>query len=287
MGHNAPGYIHTVIEAQKLSMADRHAFYGDPDFAGVPTEGLLSKRYAAARATLIDPNRAVPAMPSPGDPWTLSPRWAGNLAPVPPPSPSGAMRGADAGTTHIAAIDRHGNLAAATPSGGSFEKSVFFGELGCALSTRSEVFNLWPGHPNVIEPGKRPRTTLVNYIALRDGVPTMTFGCPGGDHQTQANLQLMLNTFIFGMNPQEAIEAPRFATDSAPDSFYPHRYFPGQLALEPSFPDGTAQALAKLGHKVVRSEACGMGATITRRDPRTGLLTTGADPRRPAHALGW
>lgn len=287
MGHNTPAYVHTVIEAQKLSMADRHAFYGDPDYADVPVEGLLSKRYAAARATLIDPGRAAPGMPSPGDPWTLSPLGSGNLAPVPPPSPLDATSGADAGTTHIAAIDRHGNLAAATPSGGSFDKSVYFGELGCALSTRIEVFNLWPGHPNVIEPGKRPRTTLVSYIAVRDGAPTMTFGCPGGDHQTQANLQLMLNTFIFGMNPQEAIEAPRFATDSAPDSFYPHRYFPGRLALETAFPNDTADALGKLGHEVVRSEACGMGAIITNRNPRSGLLTTGADPRRPAHALGW
>ncbi len=187
----------------------------------------------------------------------------------------------------MAAIDHHGNLVAATPSGGSFEKSVFFGELGCALSTRIEVFNLAPGHPNVIEPGKRPRTTLVNYIVSRGGVPLMTFGCPGGDHQTQANLQLMLNTFIFGMNPQEAVEAPRFATDSVPDSFYPHRYFPGRLALEAAFPESTAEALASLGHKVVRSEACGMGAIITRSDPLSGVMSAGADPRRPTYALGW
>ncbi len=287
MGHNTPAYIHTVTEALKLSLADRHAYYGDPDHATVPVEGLLSREYGAARASMIDPARAFPQMPTPGDPLTLSAHPAVPVGPVAPTSRQDTSAALDAGTTHIAAIDGDGNLAAATPSGGSFEKSVYFGELGCALSTRIEVFNLWPGHPNVIAPGKRPRTTLVNYIAVRDGVPTMTFGCPGGDHQTQANLQLMLNTFLFGHNPQEAVEAPRFATDSVPDSFYPHRYFPGRLSLERAFPNETAEALGNLGHRVVRSDACGMGAIITRRHPRSGVLSAGADPRRPAYALGW
>ncbi len=287
MGHNTPSYIHTVTEALKLSMADRHAHYGDPEFADIPVRGLLSKEYAAARACLIDPNRAFPQMPPPGDPRRLSPLSRDPAPDIPPSTGRHATAGPPTGTTHIAAIDRDGNMATATPSGGSFEKSVYFSELGCALSTRIEVFNLWPGHPNVIEAGKRPRTTLVNYIAARDGQPTMTFGCPGGDHQTQANLQVMLNTFLFGMNPQEAIEAPRFATDSAPDSFYPHRYFPGQLSLEWAIPDGTAESLGTLGHKVVRSDACGMGATVTHRDPRSGVLSSGGDPRRPAYALAW
>ncbi|MDE0232621.1 MAG: gamma-glutamyltransferase [bacterium] len=287
MGHNTPAYIHTVIEALKLSMADRQTFYGDPDFADVPTDQLLSKDYAAARAALIDPNGAVPELPPPGNP-----RGGGPLTERPvtggiPAGGSSGKLGQAGGTTHVAAIDRAGNMACATPSGGSFEKSVFFPELGCALSTRSEVFNLSSGHPNVVEPGKRPRTTLVNYIAVKDGVPQMTFGCPGGDHQTQANLQLMLNTFIFGMNPQEAIEAPRFATDSVPDSFYPHNYYPGRLSLEAGIPSGTAGTLERLGHRVVRAEVCGVGATVTHRDPESGVLSTGGDPRRPCYALSW
>ena len=287
MGHNTPAYIHTVTEALKLSLADRQAYYGDPEYAEVPVKGLLSAEYAQARASLIDMARSAPQMPSPGDPWTNSPCSTGFSDPAVSSWPTAHPLTPQTGTTHIAAIDRGGNMAAATPSGGSFEKSVYFGELGCALSTRIEVFNLSPGHPNVIEAGKRPRTTLVNYLALRDGVPTMTFGCPGGDHQTQANLQLMLNTFLFGMDPQEAVEAPRFATDSVPDSFFPHRYFPGQLSLEAGISGDTAEALERLGHKVVRSQACGMGALITCRDPQSGLLTAGADPRRPAYAFGW
>ncbi len=287
MGHNTPAYIHTVAEALKLSLADRQTFYGDPDYADVPVDGLLSKEFGEARAAMIDANRAAPEMPSPGDPWAYSSRPGKPVTAFVPTGGSNGEPDGEVGTTHIAAIDREGNLACATPSGGAFEKSVFFPELGCAISTRIEVFNLSAGHPNVIEPGKRPRTTLVNYIAIKDGVPVMTFGCPGGDHQTQANLQLMLNTFIFGMNPQEAIEALRFASDSAPDSFYPHNYFPGRLSLEPGFPSETAEALSQLGHKVVRSDACGIGATVTRRDVESGVLSTGGDPRRPCYALSW
>lgn len=287
MGHNSPAYIHTVTEALKLSMADRQTYYGDPDFADVPVEELLSKEYGATRAAMIDAGRAVPELPPPGNPRGGA---FSRERPVTKGIPTGGSAdklGQAGGTTHVAAIDQAGNMACATPSGGSFEKSVFFPELGCALSTRSEVFNLSAGHPNAVEPGKRPRTTLVNYIAVKDGVPQMTFGCPGGDHQTQANLQLMLNTFIFGMNPQEAIEAPRFATDSVPDSFYPHNYYPGRLSLEAEFPDGTARTLEQMGHKVVRAEVCGVGATVTHRDPQTGVLSTGGDPRRPCYALSW
>ena len=143
------------------------------------------------------------------------------------------------------------------------------------------------GHPNVLVPGKRPRTTLVNYLVIKNGSPVMTFGCPGGDHQAQANLQLMLNTLVFGMDPQQAIEVPRFASDAAPNSFHPHEYLPGQLSLEKGFPDSTWEALKALGHRLVPATVCGMGATITRRDPQTGVMATGSDPRRSCYALGW
>ncbi len=115
----------------------------------------------------------------------------------------------------------------------------------------------------------------------------MTVGCPGGDHQAQGNLQLILNALVFGMNPQEAIEAPRFATQSVPNSFYPHQYLKGQLALESGFPSGTADALSALGHQVTPSGSCGMGATIAHRDPDSGVLSAGADPRRACYAIGW
>ena len=227
MGHNSTAYIHTVSQAVNLAFADREAYYGDPDFARIPVDGLLSKEYAKERAAMIDPNRAMPELPPPGDPWkhsAMSGKAAEPSAPVATAAADGG--GADSGTTHISAIDRDGNMVCATPSGGSFGKSVYFQELGCALSTRIEMFNFEDGHPNRLEPFKRPRTTLVNYIVSKDGAPLMTIGCPGGDHQAQANMQLVLNSLLWGMNPQEAVEAPRFASQGVTNSFYPHTYYP-------------------------------------------------------------
>lgn len=288
LGHNTPEYVHLVTEALKLALADREAHYGDPDFAAVPIDGLLSKEYAASRAALIDMARAQPTLPQPGDPWRFSATARpGTMAASPVGTSERPEKEREQGTTHISAADSEGNLACATPSGGSFGKSVFFPELGFALSTRSEMFNLQEGHPNVVEPGKRPRTTLVNYIAAKDGEPLITFGCPGGDHQPQGNLQILLNTLVFGMDPQEAIEAARFATDSATNSFFPHVYTPGQLSVEEGISSGTVEALSELGHTVVRADVCGMGATVVRRDPGNGVLSTGADPRRACYALSW
>ena len=246
MGHNSPAYIHTVSEAIKLTFADREAFYGDPDFALVPIDGLLSKAYAAQRAILIDPDKAQPELPPSGDAWRFSQQPGQPTPPVPMTAVGGGADGSGSssdGTTHVAALDRDGNMVCGTISGGAFAKSVFFPELGCALSTRIEMFNCEEGHPNVVEPGKRPRTTLINYILSKDGQPVMTIGCPGGDNQVQANLQLILNALVFGMDPQQAVEAPRFATQSVPNSFYPHVYFPGRLDLEESIPETTAQTL--------------------------------------------
>ena len=149
------------------------------------------------------------------------------------------------------------------------------------------MFFLDDTHANGLQPGKRPRTTLVNYLVCRDGQPIMTFGCPGGDDQTQANLQLMLNVLVFGMNPQQAVEAPRFSTQSMPNSFYPRVYYPGVLNLEAGFPDATAESLAARGHTINRVGACGIGAVVTQRDPHSGVLAAGADPRRPGYAVAW
>jgi gamma-glutamyltranspeptidase/glutathione hydrolase len=289
MGHNSPAYIHTVAEALKLAFADREAYYGDPDFSEVPIDGLVSKEYAAERARLIDPARASPELPHWGEPWRYSKSGDG-IHPAPTPIPAGAQDGSGAGndgTTLVAALDREGNMVCGTISGGSFAKSVFIPELGCALSTRIEMFNCQESHPNVVEPGKRPRTTLVNYIVGKDGQPTMTIGCPGGDNQAQANVQLVLNVLLFGMDPQQAVETPRFASQSVVNSFYPHVYYPGRLDLEHAIPESTAEKLRSLGHKIERANSCGLGATVARRDTENGVLSTGADPRRSCYALGW
>ena len=178
-------------------------------------------------------------------------------------------------------------MIALTPSGGVFRKSAFCPELGCTLSTRSEMFYLEDGHPNALAPGKRPRTTLISYLIRERGMPVATVGCPGGDDQAQANLQIMLNMLVFGMNPQQAVEAPRFSTQTLVNSFWPRAYKPGQLNVEPGIPERTRAELRALGHEVSEAGACGIGAVVTRRDPQTGVLSAGADPRRPTYALAW
>ncbi len=295
MGHNSTAYIHTVSQAINLAFADRQTYYGDPDFADIPIDGLLSKDYARERAKLINPARAFPETPEPGDPWKYSstPRPFRNEGDAKGAkrhsqgmsTPSNGASSDEVGTTHISVIDGEGNMVAATPSGGSFGKSVFFPELGYALSTRMEMLNFIDGHPNRLEPGKRPRTTLINFIVSKDGVPVMTVGCPGGDHQAQANLQLILNSLLWGMNPQAAVEAPRFASNNVVNSFYPHSYFPGQLAVEHAIPQSTRDELAAMGHEVIAVDGAGVGATVSTRDPDTGVLASSADPRRACYAL--
>ena len=288
MGHNSPEYIHTVTEALKLVFGDREAYYADPKYAEIPLEGLISKEYAADRVGLIDPERALPEQAAPGDPW----KYSNGVGHVPAAKAMAASTNGTPedsnheGTTHVSVLDDQGNMVCGTISGGAFVKSVFFPELGCALSTRIEMFNCEEGHPNVVEPGKRPRTTLINYMARKDGEMVMTIGCPGGDNQAQANVQLILNMLVFGMDPQLAVEAPRFATASVENSFYPHNYYPGKLDLEPDIAESTADALRARGHEIGRAANCGLGATVSVRDPKTGNLSTGGDPRRACYAMG-
>ena len=270
LGHNSARYIHVVAEALKLAFADRERYYGD--VPTVPLAELLAPAYLAARAALIRPDRAMPSAPPAGAPRAATPS---------------ATPAAVDGTTHIAAIDAQGNMIALTPSGGVFRKSAFAPELGCTLSTRSEMFVLEDGHPNALAPGKRPRTTLVSYLICENGAPIMTVGCPGGDDQAQANLQIMLNLLVFAMDPQQAVEAPRFSTQTLVNSFYPRAYKPGQLNVEPAIADSTRAELTALGHTVTEIGACGIGAVVTRRDPDGGVLAAGADPRRPTYALAW
>ncbi len=287
LGHNSPAYIHTVAEVLKLAFADREFYYGDPDFAPVPIDALLSRDYAVARVALVDANRAAPGLPAPGDPNTGRAIRDGVVLPLMPASaPAVTSASAEEGTTHFSVVDGEGNMVCITPSGGVFRKSAFVPALGCTLSTRSEMFFLDDSHPNGLRPGKRPRTTLINYFACRDGEPVMTFGCPGGDDQAQANLQLILNVLVFGMNPQQAVEAPRFSSQSVVNSFYPRAYYPGQLNIETGMADETVRRVAAFGHVIERVGACGIGAIVTQRDPEHGVLVSGADPRRPTYGIG-
>ena len=298
MGHNSVQYIHTVAEAIKLAFADRERYYGDPEFVSVPIEGLVSKEYAATRARLMRTDEAWPELPEAGDPWSYcngahtGPLKTGAVATAVAATSEASHVDRD-GTTYLSVVDRDGNMVCATPSGATLAKSVFFPELGFAFSTRSEMFFLDDQHPNGLQPGKRPRTTLVNYIVCKDGQSVMTVGCPGGDNQPQACLQLMLNVMVFGMDPQQAVEAPRFSSQSVTNSFFPRVYLPGQLNVESEIAQDVRSELRSMGHKVVEASSdplvnsVGHGAIVIERDPDTRVMSAGADPRRTTYAIGW
>ena len=284
MGHNSPEYIHVVTEALKLAFADRHQHFGDPNFVRVPIKGLMSEDYAAHRRGLIRPDRAWPEMPPAGDPATLDTlphRWMTPAQPEDAPGPGD--------TTYTCCIDRHGNAFSATPSDGSNNSPLIPG-IGIQCSGRGTQSWSDPTHPSSVAPGKRPRLTPNPALAFKNGKAYMPFGSPGGDVQPQAMLQVFLNVNVFGMPAQSAIEAPRFAGYSYPGSFEPHPYFPGRLYLEARIPKATGEELARLGHGVHWWDdwtwLAGAPCTIV-ADHKSGVLHGGADPRRPAYALGW
>ena len=284
MGHNSAAYIHVVTEALKLAFADRHHHFGDPNFVKVPIAGLMSDKYAAYQRSRISIEQAWPEMPAAGDPKTLAEipnRW------MPVPQADEAPGPGD--TSYVCVIDRHGNAFSATPSDGS-DKTPIIPGVGILCSGRGTQSWADPTHPCSVAPGKRPRLTPSPALAFRNGRVHMPFGTPGGDVQPQAMPQVFLNINVFGMSPQDAIEAPRFATYSYPGSFEPHAYFPGRLYLESRIDKTVADALAGCGHKVYwwddMTWLAGAVCTIV-NDHKNGVLHGGADPRRPAYVLGW
>ena len=285
LGHNSPAYIHTLVEALKLCFADRHRFYGDPRFVDVPERGLLSAEYAACRRELIREDMAFPDMPAAGDPDRLSALAETETPPT--PALSSSPPGPD--TSYVCAIDGAGNVFSVSPSDPSYDMQVIPGT-GLCPSSRGTQSWTDPEHPSCIAPGKRPRLTPMPALVLGDGRPAFAMGTPGGDVQPQAMLQAFLNAVIFGMDPQSAVEAPRFVTQSFPDSFTPHNHNPGQLNLEGRIAWETADALASLGHRIEwwpeRTSRAG-GMCLLEIDAETGILHAGADCRRAAYALGW
>ncbi len=285
LGHNSPRALHLLVEAMKLAFADREGYYGDPKHVKVPADALLSKAYADVRRGLIREDRAWPSMPPAGDPEGLVAIRNGAGAHVWPASGSepGSLD-----TSYVAVVDAEGNAFSATPSDPNVDSPVVPG-VGCVVSPRGSQGWLTPGHPSEVAPGKRPRLTPAPAMAFRDGRVFMPFGTPGGDVQQQAMLQVLLNITAFGMSPQQAVEAPRVATRSFPDSFWPHPDFPGRLDCERGVPPETRAALAALGHRVEERPDLDWrsGAVCAVVVDAAGTLMGGADPRRGAHAIGW
>ena len=260
MGYNSPAYIHALYQTMSLAFADRDFYYGDPYFPPEePIRGLLSKEYAKARFATIDWTRNDPTV-KPGDPYPfqggtnpfadLLARWT--VAPAPDTLKRSGQQddlSSDGGTTSIQAADEAGWVVSVTPSGG-WVPAVIAGRTGVGLSQRAQAFvtRAEDGPYNVIEPGKRPRVTLTPTLALRDGLPFLSFAVQGGDGQDQNLLQFFLNIVEFGMTPQQAAEAPNINSSQMRSSFGAHEARPGLLLVAGSTPDSVRAALKRMGY---------------------------------------
>ncbi|MHB1217822.1 MAG: gamma-glutamyltransferase family protein [Alphaproteobacteria bacterium] len=283
---NGAEFVHLLAECLKLAMVDRDAYYGDPDFVDVPLATLLSKEYNDARRALIGKTASLDLRP--GSIGGKAPRLPQALFQTPDSArrraagegePNRVHMGAEGGdTVNVNAIDRHGNVVSAMPSGGWLQSSPVIPELGFCLGTRAQMFWLEEGLPSSLAPGKRPRTTLTPGLAFRDGKPFMAFGSPGGDGQDQWALQFFLHHVHHGMNLQQAIEAPAFVTDHPPSSFHPREAKPGHLAVEDRFGEATIAELRRRGHKVDVQDGWAIGR-LQACSQENGLIRAAANPR--------
>lgn len=277
MAHNSADYLHLLTECVKAAMADREYHFGDPDFVDVPLDRLLSDAHLDERIGAMDPRRAHPGLPEP----------LLGAAPSLPPATRSKAPMVEADTSYVGVVDRWGNAFSATPSDGSWNSPVVPG-LGLIPSNRGSQSRPDPKHPSGVAPGKRPRLTPNPAIVVtRDG-GVMPLGTPGGDVQIQAMAQVIVNALHFGMELQEAIEAPRVASYSFPSSFAPFEYFPGRLSVEGRIAQSTRDDLAERGHEIkdwpdITWLAGAVEAVMS--DPKAGLVRAGADPRRPAYAI--
>ncbi|WP_328937241.1 gamma-glutamyltransferase [Streptomyces tauricus] len=323
--YGSAAYTHLLIEGCKLAMADREAWYGDagevPAAELLPE--LLSPRYNAGRRALIGEKASYELRP--GSPGGRTPLLSGHARVVasgeggfdalaapgageptvargaegageptvaePPTSPvpgepdvsaDGGTRG---DTCHLDIVDRWGNMVAATPSGGWLQSNPVVPELGFPLGSRLQMAWLDEGLPNSLTPGRRPRTTLTPSLALRDGVPVMAFGTPGGDQQDQWQLHFFLAVALRaevrgGPDLQGAIDAPNWHNDSFPGSFYPRGMRPGSVTVESRTDPDVVEELRRRGHDVEVGDAWSEGRLCAvARDPRTGILSAAANPR--------
>ncbi|KUN03505.1 gamma-glutamyltransferase [Streptomyces yokosukanensis] len=301
--YGSADYVHLLVEGCKLAMADREAWYGDA--AEVPLAELLSDDYNAGRRALVGATAS----------WELRPGSPGGRTPRLPAQAharveSGASRGFDplgggeptvaeysgeplvaacgstrGDTCHLDVVDRWGNMIAATPSGGWLQSNPVVPELGFPLGTRLQMTWLTEGLPNSLTPGRRPRTTLTPSLALRDGVPVLAFGTPGGDQQDQWQLHFLLAAALRApvrgaLDLQGAIDAPNWHNDSFPSSFHPRARRPGSVTVESRMDADVIEELRRRGHDVTVGPAWSEGRLCAvARDPETGVLSAAANPR--------
>ncbi len=280
MGHVSADYIHVVIEALKLAMADRDEYYGDPDFVDVPLSVLLSDVYTEIRRPLIDMKKAAHEA-RPGDAEKMEPLKTG-----------GIFRPGVGGTTTCVVADRWGNVVAATPSANVHHEEEIGGKAGVSYGNRLRSLNTTPGHPNCIQPGKRPRITLTPTLVLKAGAPILAISVAGGDLQDQATINLLLNFIEFGMLPETAVTAPRFATAHHQDSFDPNPdrvqtfKHAGSLTINDSVSADVQQELATRGHRITAKASAIAAPVMLYIAEEIGMYYAAGDPAAGRHAAG-
>jgi gamma-glutamyltranspeptidase / glutathione hydrolase len=253
MSPTSPDYLHIWIEAAKLAFADREVFYGDPKFAAVPMDVLLSDAYNAERRKLIGAQSDMSQRPGKidgfGGKMIIGKSDGAPSAGAGEPT-VGRLGETKGDTVHIDIIDKDGNMFTATPSGGWLQSSPVIPSLGFPLGTRGQMFWLEEGLPGSLAPGKRPRSTLSVGMAFRDGTPYLSWGTPGGDQQDQWSCQMFLRHVHAKMNLQEAIDAPSWHIEHFPASFWPRAARPGVVVVEGRMPKATVDDLRRRGHTV-------------------------------------
>lgn len=282
-----PEFVHVVTECAKLAFADREKFYGDSLGKGVPLEVLLSDDYNSKRHGLISDDASFEFRPGNIDGYETDIDYASLIAENTAQIPSfigigeptmAKVADVRGDTCHLDVIDRHGNMVSATPSGGWLQSSPVIPELGFCLNSRGQMFWLEEGLSASLMPGKRPRTTLTPSLALKDGTPYMAFGTPGGDQQDQWQPIFFLRHLHYGMNLQEAIDAPSFHNNHMPSSFYPRMAAPGNLSIESRFSRETLTELERRGHHISVVDGWSEGR-MSAASVANGILRAAANPR--------
>jgi len=298
MGAQSADALHVIAESIKLAYADRDRYYGDPAFVSVPMRGLLSKDYATARRSLVDLTKASTEQ-RPGDPLPFDRQATSAALRVPSllveplahrVVAPGVTPREPGDTTSLQVVDAEGNLFSATPSSGWILGGAFVaGDTGVPMGNRMQAFRLDPKSPNVLQGGKRPRTTLTPTVVMKDGAPFLAIGTPGGDSQDQQILLVLLNVIDYGMPLQAAIEAPRVNSLHPESSFDDHSAQPGVLEAEVTLGPDVLAALRARGHQLRIRAPYGMstGIVAAGRDPQTRQLRGGADPRRERYVVAW
>jgi gamma-glutamyltranspeptidase/glutathione hydrolase len=264
MGFGTAEYVHTFVEAKKLAYEDRAKYFADPDFYDAPIEALLSRDYAAERRKLIDPERAARTYPA-GD---------------------ARLEGGD--TIYLTVADADGNMVSLIQSNyGGMGSGMTPGDLGFGLQNRGALFSLDPEHPNVVEGGKRPFHTIIPAFVKKDGKPWMSFGVMGGSMQPQGHVQILVNMIDFGMNLQEAGDAPRIRHTGSSQPTDEVMTDGGTVYLESGFGEEVRRKLAAMGHRIATERTDYGGYQAIRRDHVQGVWYGASEARKDGQAAGY